>query len=182
MSRRLSRAEKRRARKEKRQLRDLTKNVRQFASPDTAKRPSSREISPSKTPKTGPLREYDEPIAYSHDHEDRIGQWSWGTPRDWGDEVWTQILEPFLVDCCKKSWKILDGETSGRRRRHKFYPPGTIVAEARNRLIDLEKDEFEEHLFRFRINSRARLYGFRIGNAFYMLWWDPKHMICPAER
>jgi hypothetical protein len=42
-----------------------------------------------------------------------------------------------------------------------------------------------EHLgriSRLRVSGPGRLYGFRVGNVFHVLWWDPKHEVWPAQR
>lgn len=35
---------------------------------------------------------------------------------------------------------------------------------------------------RFQLSGRERLYGFRLGNVFHVVWWDPRHEIWPTEK
>jgi hypothetical protein len=41
---------------------------------------------------------------------------------------------------------------------------------------------FEDDMFRFRLAGEKRLWGFRVGNVFYVLWWDASHRVYPTER
>jgi len=33
----------------------------------------------------------------------------------------------------------------------------------------------------FRLGGELRLYGFRYGNVFHVVWWDPEHVIWPSQ-
>jgi hypothetical protein len=33
-----------------------------------------------------------------------------------------------------------------------------------------------------RLGGLPRLYGFRDGNVFHVVWWDPEHEIWPSEK
>lgn len=33
----------------------------------------------------------------------------------------------------------------------------------------------------FRLGGEQRLYGFRCGNVFHVVWWDPGHVIWPSR-
>jgi hypothetical protein len=34
----------------------------------------------------------------------------------------------------------------------------------------------------FRLSGEERLYGFRCGNVFHVVWWDPCHVIWPSHK
>jgi hypothetical protein len=52
---------------------------------------------------------------------------------------------------------------------------------ARERLIQLNYDDYDQ-ISRLRISGVGRLYGFRKGDRFYALWWDPNHEIWPSNK
>jgi len=54
-------------------------------------------------------------------------------------------------------------------------------AAALARLVELEYDD-EDQISRLRITGKGRLYGFRRGERFYALWWDPEHEIWPSTK
>jgi hypothetical protein len=51
---------------------------------------------------------------------------------------------------------------------------------ASKRLAELEYDD-ETKISRLRMSGTGRLYGFRRGERFYALWWDPEHKIWPSS-
>lgn len=59
--------------------------------------------------------------------------------------------------------------------------PGDIPNKtARDRFLDKYADEDEIH--RLNCGGRCRLFGFRRGGVFLVLWWDPNHEIWPAKK
>lgn len=176
-------AEKRIAKKLEKEQKVISKTAKQFVAPNVSKTPENIPITPAKL-----VRVAQEPrrpvfMTYASGHEDREGVWSWKEKRDWGDEVWQSKLKPFLdIYHNQLTWPQIEGQTANNRKRHVSYPPGTIVKEARDRLIELEKDDLEEFIFRFRMSGRVRLYGFRLEDIFYCLWFDRLHRICPSNR
>jgi hypothetical protein len=54
-----------------------------------------------------------------------------------------------------------------------------VIPDARKRLEQLRLDDTDE-LFSLRLNGQERLWGIRSNDIFSLLWWDPKHEICPA--
>jgi hypothetical protein len=53
--------------------------------------------------------------------------------------------------------------------------------EARTRLEAIGLPDMTR-ISRFRLTGTARLYGFRLGNVFHVVWWDPRHEIWPSNR
>ena len=64
--------------------------------------------------------------------------------------------------------------------RDHSVPLGKLVPRARRRLIELKLDDVDE-LWRFKLNGLKRLWGIRVGDCFYALWWDPEHAVCPSK-
>ena len=58
---------------------------------------------------------------------------------------------------------------------------GRLCAAAQKRLRELRQDDVDE-LFSLRLAGRARVWGFREGRLLRILWWDPEHAVCPAEK
>lgn len=176
-------AEKRIAKKIEKNLRSINKTAKQFTAPIVSKTPENLPVNPAKLVRVAqePVRQVH--MTYAFGHEDREGAWSWGEKRDWGDDVWKNKLEPFLKNYHNQfTWPQIEGQKTQGRKKHVSYPPGTIVKEARDRLIELKKDDLEEFIFRFRISGKQRLYGFRLDDIFYCVWFDRSHKICPSNR
>ncbi len=119
-------------------------------------------------------------MRWSQDKRDIQGRWSWGQSRFWGSTAWRTKLRPFLRDAAKKTWAEIEIEKAGKDKRHKTYPLEAIIKEAQDRLVFLELNDLDE-IFRFRLASKDRLYGFLVQHMFFVLWWDPSHQICPSD-
>ena len=69
-----------------------------------------------------------------------------------------------------------------KNKQNHNIPVISINKEARKRLTEIEKDDID-YLFSVRINGKQRLWGIRRDlHAFNLLWWDPKHEICPSKK
>ncbi|RKU30715.1 hypothetical protein C6497_03290 [Candidatus Poribacteria bacterium] len=74
------------------------------------------------------------------------------------------------------TWDQIAGNT------HHMIPVNSIIKPAQERLAELGHDD-ENRLASFHINGKQRLWAIRRSvNIFYLLWWDPKHEICPSPK
>lgn len=91
-------------------------------------------------------------------------------------------LLQFLEDLSKKTWTEVLAETDGKgRRKHHTHNPADLHPTAKSRLREIGMAG-EEKIFRFRVKGTLRLWGFRIGPVFRILWYDPKHQVYPVEK
>lgn len=118
-------------------------------------------------------------VTWSDQRADRSGSWTWG-PREWDSSTWSAVIYPKLEEWEKLKWSEVCSFTSGSGHYlHHSQDLESIVKEARERWQELEIDADEA--FRFRLGSTRRLWGYRIGAHFQVLWWDPDHNIYPTE-
>lgn len=59
-------------------------------------------------------------------------------------------------------------------------PVERLGKEARDRLIELGIDEYDEVLS-LRVTRVERVWGLRAPNGIYLLWWDPMHSVYPMN-
>jgi hypothetical protein len=57
----------------------------------------------------------------------------------------------------------------------------TLCNDAKDRLARTGLDELTDQMFRFRLTSAKRLWGFVKEGCFYVVWWDPEHDVFPTE-
>lgn len=88
--------------------------------------------------------------------------------------VWSDIL-PKILNFESMRWSDFHGDTCHSVEVWKLIP------EARKRIEHLNLDDVDE-LWRFRLTGLQRLWGIREGERFKILWWDPKHEICPSQK
>jgi hypothetical protein len=55
---------------------------------------------------------------------------------------------------------------------------GGLSDEIQSRWQEIELDYPE--VFTFRFSGTERLWGFRIINKYFIVWWDPKHELIPS--
>ncbi len=91
-----------------------------------------------------------------------------------------------ICDLTRSKWSELEAQRTGgksnRHRKHHDQPITSLVAEAQEDIRRARLDEtFGEDIFRFRISGEKRLWGFRSGRVFHVVWWDPDHRVYPTE-
>ncbi|MGH1331284.1 MAG: hypothetical protein ACRBBK_10410 [Paracoccaceae bacterium] len=119
------------------------------------------------------------PVIIKCEDPDVEGAWSWGVDRQWCHDEWAEKVEPKFSDWQNLTWAEIDSHTSDTQHRmHHNMNCEAICEEAQYRMIEIEK--FFDTLFRFRAGNRERIWGYRITNTFYVLWYDPTHQIYPT--
>ena len=73
------------------------------------------------------------------------------------------------------AWGEIDGPTGH------FVEVTAIIDEAQRRLVKIGKDE-QAQLFSLRMTGEMRLWGIRDVAILPVLWWDPKHEVCPSPK
>lgn len=117
------------------------------------------------------------------DHEYR-GSWDWYLLPS---EIYGFLC--FIEDMSKLKWIEILGQGTGGKQRHKknhSYKIDVLPKEAKDRLdtIFANRDgaEYPEDIFRFRCSGRLRIWGFRVGSLFEILWYDRNHQVYPTAK
>ncbi len=79
-------------------------------------------------------------------------------------------LRPFET----MTWAEIEG------RRDHFIKRDSIIRDAQRRLEEIGKDD-QDDLFSLHLGGEPRVWGIREGTVLRLLWWDPKHEICPSR-
>lgn len=117
---------------------------------------------------------------------DREGEWSWGQHRNWcspdnSDENACSVRAA-MIQMSGLYWHEIHSQTTGgkdRHHKHHSQELESICEEAQARWKEIEREEDE--LFRFRIAGKQRIWGYREGHVFNVVWWDPEHQIYPVD-
>jgi hypothetical protein len=180
----MSKAEARIARKAERALKQAEKSARLLERPDGAEIRLAVAPEGDRAIRAGanPGSIYHMKMTWTVDTADCEGAWESGTPRQWGETCWDQTISPKLAEWQKLTWGEIDQFTTGGKDRHKMHHSmdmEILADEAQYRAAELEK--FSDTIFRFRLGSTKRLWGFRVVNHFEVIWYDPNHEIYPTE-
>lgn len=85
----------------------------------------------------------------------------------------------------KLSWGEIEQHRTGGRTAHKKHHSQEISSLAPAAQADAAKaklgETFGDEMFRFRLGGEQRLWGFRDGRVFHVIWWDPDHDVYPTD-
>jgi len=107
------------------------------------------------------------------------GEWSWSIKRKQLIADKEEIHE-FLVLTQSSTWNEILNQSSGGKKRikkHHYQEVSSFISEAQKRWFTLYGEY--DTAFRFRLGGKKRLWGYRIKNKFFVIWWDPTHKIYP---
>lgn len=145
----------------------------------TAKRcktvpPSAGGKRPSKSPAIAPS--YESPLqlrpAWRIELLEKNGPYGWETIK--GVLLWNTIL-PKLQNFETMTW----GEILGSQNHE--VQVSSLCSEAQKRLKMLKLDDIE-HLVSLRLSGKMRIWGLKKHRVLRILWWDPKHQVCPSIK
>jgi hypothetical protein len=100
-----------------------------------------------------------------------------------GDFGWNNIdvnkLFAYIIPKLQEFESMLWSDIEGHRNH--FIPINDICKEAKDRLTVVGKED-EESLFSLSLSGKERIWGVRESNILKLLWWDPKHKVCPSNK
>ena len=99
------------------------------------------------------------------------------------DDFMGYLLEK-LIDFEKMTWgEILrhtrNGKSSNNTSSHNISRDN-LIKDAQNRLEEL--NIYEDELFSLSLDNRKRLWGILDSGVLRIIWYDPKHEICPSNK
>jgi hypothetical protein len=118
---------------------------------------------------------------------DREGRWSWGETREWSDEEYLEEIEGNFNNLLGNNWIQIEtatynGAHGQRKLLNKYQQIEYLCPEAQGRWNnDLDLGQFDQ-LFRFRRGGKKRIWGVRLYNHFFLIWYERKHKICPPKN
>lgn len=63
---------------------------------------------------------------------------------------------------------------------HHLLSPSSLSEEAKERLLEIQRDDDIEALFSFRMGGKPRFIAIRDRNVANLLWYDPEHGVAPS--
>lgn len=66
-------------------------------------------------------------------------------------------------------------------KQNHFVEVEKLCKEARERLEDIGQSDVDQ-LVSHRLSGKERVWGILDGNSLALIWWDPKHQVCPATK
>lgn len=136
--------------------------------PHSKRRPSGRKAPRS----VGPRSILDKHPIWSFGVVDPDGPWCFGSI-DGADLVQAlQRLGTFET----MTWADIERDGGSHP-----VPCTDITSQAQKRLVQIDQDDLS-HLYSLRITGRQRVWGIRDHECLRILWWDPRHEVCPSHK
>jgi len=112
------------------------------------------------------------PLCWRFSSADRNGSWAWTNLSD--PKEYKEVMEHL------HEFENYNQETIKNTGSHSVSLSGLIKA-ARKRLEEIESDDINE-LFSLRVMGAKRVWCIQERNIMKILWWDPKHEVCPSKK
>lgn len=115
------------------------------------------------------------------------GEWSWQEPRAWTEEEWQTQISRNFAELERLTWSeiLFQQKTVAKGNKsvskHHFQEVETLVAEAQDRWLEIELEEYDV-AFRFRFANTIRAWGIKLEGHFYLVWWERYHRIYPVAH
>jgi hypothetical protein len=103
---------------------------------------------------------------------------------DGGTWAWSKMTAAELkivTDKCKE-WERTPANQLFTGSGHKPIPFHNLCPEAQKRLRDIELGEYDGQWWELHLTGQRRIWGVRQRHVFYVVWWDPKHTVCPSRK
>ena len=95
----------------------------------------------------------------------------------WNNATMKMVLQkiiPKLQNFGTMTWEEV------KKTKSHFIDLDKCSKEARDRLGEMELEI--EQLFSLRLDGKERIFGWEHKSIFHVLWWDPKHQVCPSQK
>ena len=103
---------------------------------------------------------------------DLEGAWSWFNISS--KEKIKEIIDK-ITNFESMTWKEILGD------KNHLIEIKDLIKDAVKRLEKLQIEDIET-LLSLRLSNTERIWGIKTGNVCKLLWWDPKHEICPSKK
>ena len=111
---------------------------------------------------------------------DRTPAWRIGTLDEEGPWGWNKVSQDLFLEEILPKLKNFETMTweSIINGSHEV-PVNNIISKAKKRLSEIKQEDIDS-LFSLRLTGEKRIWGIRVCNILNILWWDPKHEVCPS--
>lgn len=104
---------------------------------------------------------------------------------NWG---WSQIDKDGLLRVLERlrafesmTWREIEEKKTKHGPQCHPMEITSVTKEARDRLSEIQLTEAPQ-LYSLRCTGGERIWGYRLGRVFHIVWWDPDHTVCPVGK
>lgn len=139
--------------------------------PKQAFRPSKK-----KQPQGEPPKPKEGPVSWRFRRMDMGGEW----PCSAIDASTLLDVREKLTHFEKQKWSASAG--SGSAGVVKRIPIADFQPSVQQRFTKLGLDHLADALWEFRLGGKPRVWGVRVDDVCYIVWWDPHHSVYPSKK
>lgn len=111
---------------------------------------------------------------------DREGKFAFDVSR--GDFRHKDVMEK-LIEYSRMTWRAIKNHTHDKgKSKHHYLSYKSLSKDAQDRFMAKKLEKDSDALFSFALNNTLRIVGIREGEKFKVLWYDPKHEVCPSAK
>lgn len=119
-------------------------------------------------------------VLWAFDNIDRGGDFSFDINRkDFNHKL---ILDK-MMEYGTMTWNEVSKQThdNGKSKHHSINYDA-LSKQAMNRIIAKQLTQDSDLLYSFALQNKLRVFGIRKNEIFHVLWYDPKHQVCPSVK
>ena len=119
-------------------------------------------------------------VIWLFDMIDRAGRFAFDLNRP--DFLYREVLEK-VIDYGNMTWAEVKRQThdEGKSKHHQLSLD-MLSKDALDRFNARHLEEYGDSIFSFALQNKLRIVGIRENEYFHVLWYDPKHEICPSKK
>ena len=118
--------------------------------------------------------------AWVFDKIDRNGKFAFSIDRE--DFNLHEVLDK-MISYSSMTWGQMKLQThDDGKSKHHYLDVGDLSKEARDRLTAMHMEDCSDQIYSIALQNTLRIIGLREKDRFHVLWYDPKHEVCPSKK
>lgn len=119
-------------------------------------------------------------IVWVFDNIDKGGKFAFDLSRE---DFNHQLVLEKIIDYSSMTWSQIKQQThdNNKSKNHEISV-SKLSSEAKKRIKEKQLDEDTDSIFSIALQNKIRIIGIREDEKFHVLWYDPKHEVCPSKK
>lgn len=88
-----------------------------------------------------------------------------------------------MINYSNMTWADIKNQThDDGKSKHHIIEYQKLSKDAQDRIKAKKLEQDSDAIFSFALQNRLRIVGIKRGKEFHVLWYDPKHEVCPSTK
>ena len=121
-----------------------------------------------------------EKMVWRFDMIDRSGKFAFDLNRD---EFLHKDFIQKMMEYSEMKWSDIKSQTHDKgKSKHHSLEITSLSSDAFKRFKERQMDQYSDQIFSLALNNKLRIIGIREDENFHVVWYDPKHEVCPSKK